>query len=129
VPDPSHPEGGTFYVANQAFEPCPPDDPSVIVEVVLPLRTGGSDAAEVTIERAFDIGIADISGFYYDTDKDHILIISDASNALLELTRDCEVLRGWAFPGDNQEGIAIDPDGFVYIAQDSGGILKLKWRR
>jgi uncharacterized protein YjiK len=129
VPDASHPEGGTFYAANQAYEPYPPDDPSVIVELVLPLRTGGEEIVNVAIARAFDIGIPDIAGFHYDAESDHILIVSDGSNALFELTRDCEVLRGWAFPGDNQEGIAIDPEGFVYIAQDSGGILKVKWQR
>ena len=37
--------------------------------------------------------------------------------------------RAYAFPGDNQEGITADPNGFLYIAQDSGGILKLKWLR
>jgi hypothetical protein len=35
----------------------------------------------------------------------------------------------WAFPGDNQEGLAMDSEGLVYIAQDTGGILKVRWRR
>jgi len=55
-----------------------------------------------------------------------MFIVSDGSNALFEITRDGEALRGWAFPGDNQEGIAFDADWNVYIAQDSGGILKVK---
>ena len=37
------------------------------------------------------------------------------------------MLASYAFPGDNQEGIAVDPAGFVYYAQDSGGIIKMKW--
>ena len=38
-------------------------------------------------------------------------------------------LNAYAFPGANQEGIAVDGEGFLYVAQDSGGIIKLKWHR
>ena len=48
---------------------------------------------------------------------------------ILHLTRSGQVVSASAFPGDNQEGIAFDADGYVYIAQDSGGVLKVKWRR
>lgn len=129
VPDPSHPEGGTFFLSNQGFEFFPAEDPSVIVEVVAPLRSSSDKEATARIVRALHIGVPDIAGFHYDAASGHMFIVSDGSNALFEITRDGEVLRGWAFPGDNQEGIAIDPQGFIYIAQDSGGILKLKWKR
>lgn len=36
--------------------------------------------------------------------------------------------RCFAFPGDSQEGIDFDDDGFLYAAQDSGGILKMALR-
>jgi len=129
VPDPSHPEGGTFFLSNQGFEFFPAEDPSVIVEVVAPLRSSSDKEATARIVRALHVGVPDIAGFHYDAASGHMFIVSDGSNALFEITRDGEVLRGWAFPGDNQEGIAIDPQGFIYIAQDSGGILKLKWKR
>jgi myo-inositol-hexaphosphate 3-phosphohydrolase len=45
------------------------------------------------------------------------------------LTTAGEFLNSWAFPGDNQEGMAVDEEGFLYIAQDSGGIIKTKWDR
>ena len=73
--------------------------------------------------------VIDISGLYYDASRDLIYAISDSHNALLEITPSGETMRAYAFPGDNQEGITVDPDGYVYIAQDSGGIVKLKWRR
>jgi len=129
IPDPVHPEGGTFYVSNQGFEFFPAEDPSVIVEVVAPLRTSSEKQAPAKIVRALHVGVPDIAGFHYDAASGHMYIVSDGANALFEITRDGDVLRGWAFPGDNQEGIAFDPDWNVYIAQDSGGILKLKWKR
>jgi hypothetical protein len=130
VPDPAHPEGGTFYVANQGFALHPAEDPSVIVEVVAPLKSGrGRRDLEAKIMRALHVGVIDIAGFHYEAGADRVLLVSDGNNALFEMTREGEILRGWAFPGGNQEGLALDPGGFVYIAQDHGGILKLRWVR
>jgi glucose/arabinose dehydrogenase len=36
------------------------------------------------------------------------------------------IVREYAFIGDSQEGIARDGDGYLYITQDSGRILKVK---
>ena len=41
------------------------------------------------------------------------------------MTLEGEILQEYAFPGDNQEGLALDGKGYLYIAQDSGGILKM----
>jgi hypothetical protein len=35
-------------------------------------------------------------------------------------------VKQYAFPGNDQEGLCRDEAGFIYIAQDSGGILKIK---
>jgi hypothetical protein len=56
-------------------------------------------------------------------------VVSDSANALFEMTLDGALTRSWAFPGDNQEGIAMDGEGLLYVAQDSGGVIKLKWLR
>jgi uncharacterized protein YjiK len=129
VSDPEHTEGGTFYVANQGFALAPGDDPSVIVEVELGLGTGEGQALEGKITRALHVGVIDIAGLHYDGASGHLYFVSDTTNTLFELTRGGELIRSWALPGDNQEGLAIDQEGFVYIAQDSGGVLKLKWLR
>jgi uncharacterized protein YjiK len=129
VPDAAHPQGGTFYIGNQSFDAAAEDDPSVICQVEVPLRDGGPAGGEAKIVRYFSLGIADFAAFHYDAESDHLYVVSDANNMLLEMTRGGRVVDFWAFPGDNQEGIAMDPQGFVYIAQDSGGILKVRWRR
>ncbi len=126
LPDPGHPEGGVFYVGNQAFTLSDEQDISAVFLMELPLRTR---VGEPRITGYFSPGIIDLSGLYYDPATDRILLISDATNLLLEYSRDHRLLSVYAFPGDNQEGVTVDPDGYVYIAQDSGGIVKLKWLR
>jgi uncharacterized protein YjiK len=66
---------------------------------------------------------------HYDPETGHVLVVADSPNILLEYSAEHELLNVYAFPGDNQEGIAVDSDGYIYIAQDSGGILKLEWLR
>ncbi len=129
VPDSEHTEGGVFYVANQGFESAPPDDPSVIVEVELPLRTGEGRQLDGKLVRALDVGVIDIAGLHYDAASDHMYFVSDATNTLFEMTLEGDLLRSWAFPGRDQEGIAMAPESFVYIAQDSGWVVKLRWWR
>ena len=126
IPDAGHAQGGVFYVANQSFVLSNDEDISALFVVEVPLR---SKKGEVKITGYFEPGVIDLSGLYYDSAADRIYVVSDASNTILEYSRDHELLSIQAFPGDNQEGITVDSDGYIYIAQDTGGILKLKWLR
>lgn len=128
VPDPKHPQGGTFYVANQCMSLDIPDDISAVFEVELPLKDGGAPPSAVRILRYFEPGVPDIAGLYYDAAKGTIFMVSDKTDTLLEFSRDGRRLAEWLFPGQDQEGIAADPEGFLYIAQDCGGIIKIRWR-
>ena len=129
VPDTSHPEGGTFWVGNQSFSLKPKDEPSVVCEVVVPLRSGMARSAEGTIVRAYRMNFIDISGLTYDMQGDHLVLISDTSNLLVELKRDGTILGQYLLPGDEQEGVVLDGLGYMYIAQESGEIIKLADRR
>ena len=115
----SHPEGGTFYMGNQW-------DPSCIMEVLVPLRTTQSEVAEARIIRILPFKMDDPSAMYYDQKTGLLNIVSDADNILVEITLEGKVVKEYAFLGDNQEGITKDKEGYLYIAQDSGGIIKVK---
>lgn len=119
VPNDSHPEGGTFYAGNQEDPPC-------IIELFVPLRTGRDDSPEARILRVLPFKMDDPSGLDYDPLKKHLYAISDADNIFVEITLEGELVREYAFPGNDQEGFAWDDEGYLYIAQDSGGIIKLK---
>lgn len=119
VPDSKNPEGGTFYAGNQW-------DPSMVFELDVPLRTSRAPQAEARIVRVLPCRIDDPSGAYYDSRTKLLNIVSDADNILYEVTLEGRIVRQYAFPGDNQEGLCRDDQGYLYIAQDSGGIIKIK---
>ena len=129
VPDASHPEGGTFWVGNQSFSLKPKDEPSVICEVTVPLRSGTARDAAGTIINAYRMNFIDISGLAYDAQGDHLVLISDASNLLVELKKEGSILGQYLLPGDEQEGVVLDGLGYMYIAQENGAIIKLADRR
>jgi hypothetical protein len=129
VADSNHPQGGTFFVTNQGFDLDNNEDPSAIFELEVPLRPGSASDTVAKVVRYFSVGVIDLSGLFYDAISGHLYVVSDATNTLFEVTRQGKIVQAYAFPGENQEGIAVDANGFLYIAQDSGGIIKVKWNR
>lgn len=125
VPDPGHAQGGLFYVANQSYSLTSEQDISAVVQVELPLRT---QQGQAEIRGYFYPGVIDLAGLHYDSQTGQLMVISDATNTLLTYSLDHTLVSVHALPADYQEGITVDPDGFLYIAQDSGGIIKFKWR-
>ncbi len=119
VPNPRHPEGGTFYVGNQW-------DPPMIMEVLVPLKSSRDAEAEAKIIRVLPFRMDDPADMYYDPLTGLLNIVDDADNILVEITLDGKLVRQYAFLGDNQEGLCRDDEGYLYIAQDNGGIIKVK---
>lgn len=129
VPDAKHRQGGTFYVCNQVFNLKEPDDLSAVFEVELPLKTADKDGLKGRILRYIAPNIVDLAGLCYEQATGRLFVLGDSRNVLLEMTTGGEIKTVYKFPGRDQEGIAIAPDDHVYVAQDSGGIIKLKWLR
>jgi uncharacterized protein YjiK len=119
ISDKEHPEGGTFYAGNQWDPPC-------LMEVFVPLKSSQAETAEARIIRVLPFKIDDPAGMYYDSEKGLLNVVSDADNILVEITLEGKLVRQYAFFGDNQEGLAKDDEGYLYIAQDEGGIIKVK---
>ena len=119
IPDPDHPEGGTFYAGNQ-------DDPACIMEILVPLKSSHAMKAEAKILRVVSFEINDPAAMYYDSKSNRMNVVSDADNLLVEMTLNGKIVKQYAFSGNDQEGLCRDEAGFIYIAQDSGGILKIK---
>ena len=119
VPDLEHPQGGTFYAANQW-------DPPAILEIEVPLNSAEQDQAAARIIRVVPFKIDDPATIHYDAARRVLCVVSDADNIYVEINLDGTLVVEYAFPGDNQEGITWDEEGYLYIAQDSGGILKVR---
>ena len=103
-----------------------PADLSAVVHVELPIR---SRKGRPKLLGYFTPGVIDLSGLHYDPRTGHVFVISDSTNTILEYSREQTLLNAYAFPGDNQEGITVDDAGYIYVAQDSGGVIKFKWLR
>ena len=129
VVDDSHPEGGTFWVGNQSFSLKPDREPSIVCQVAVPLSSTEPTPPEGQITSFFPLSIIDISGLAYDTSRHCLVVVSDTTNLLVEVTRDGTVLRQHLLPGNDQEGIALDQEGFMYIAQENGEVIKIEDRR
>lgn len=115
VPDDSDSEGGLFYIANQSYSLTDNNDLSAVLVTKLPLRNVENDPKICACIRP---GVIDLSGLHYEPSSDHIFVISNASNTLLEYSRHNRLVRGFALPGDIQKGITFDNAGFVYTVDD-----------
>jgi uncharacterized protein YjiK len=128
MPDPDHPHGGTFLVANQAFDLNNPQDISAVFEVEAPLNDSSDKPSACKLLRQFSLGATDLSDLHYDAARNRLYVISDANNLLFVTTPDGQVQAKYTdLPCADQEGIAFDDAGSMYIAQDSGGIVKIEW--
>jgi uncharacterized protein YjiK len=119
IPDREHPEGGSFYLGNQWDPPC-------VMEVHVPLKSCQEKVCEAHILRVLPLKMDDPAAMYFDFRSGLLNIVSDADNILVEIDLSGKIIREYAFLGDNQEGITIDEEGYLYIAQDSVGIIKVK---
>ena len=126
VPDANHPEGGTFFVTNQSFTLEPDGEKSVVVQIEVPLRSRSAQTGRARILRFFSLGVIDLSGLHYERSTGHLYVISDATNTLYEIDLEGRCHRALALPGNDQEGLALDDEGYMYIAQDCGGVIKIK---
>lgn len=119
IEDESHPEGGTFYIGNQWDPPC-------VMEVYVPLISCREKESSARILRVLPLEMDDPAAMFFDSKTGLLNVVSDADNILVEITLDGEIVREFAFPGEDQEGIARDDGGDLFIAQDSGRILRVK---
>lgn len=119
VPDEDHPEGGTFYAGNQWDPPC-------IMELWVPLKSSRAESSEARILRVVPFKLDDPAAMYYDPRTGLLNVVSDADNILVEITLDGRLVNEYAFLANDQEGLARDDEGYLYIAQDTGGIIKVK---
>ena len=126
VPDDSHPEGGTLFVVNRSPKAKDLDDPPLLLEFELPLSSNSNDELEGAILSATRLAVTHLSGLHYDPRADRLLAVSDDNKIMIELTRQGELTNASKLPAEDPEGIAIDDDGVLYIAQDSEGIIKFQ---
>ncbi len=110
----------TFALVNQSKELEGPD-PSLVL--LVEVDEVGQEPARII--RHFSLGVTGLSDITYDPAAERFLVISDSENVALLANLAGRVLNQYPLAGKDQEGITLDADGFLYIAQDSDkGLLK-----
>ena len=120
VADAAHPQGGTFYVVNQATANASKKELSAVIELELPIRTGEPTKKGVfkgRIVRAFASDVPGLSGIHFDATTKHLWVLSDTANLVMEMNLDGDIVHRYGVPGDSQEGIT-GALGTLYIVED-----------
>ncbi len=68
-------------------------------------------------------GIDEVNGITYAPTLDRLLVAADRQDTLVALGLDGQPLAQLDLPGDQQEGVAVDADGTLWVADDEGGSL------
>jgi len=112
VPDAANPEGGLFYAGLQAD--------GRIFQFQLPIATSTTSTAVAHVGTIAALGgVTDISALHYDSAAGVLYAGYDSANLLRAMTPDGALLKEWALPGSNQEGLALDGDR-LYVGEDYG---------
>ena len=118
-PDPSRPGGGIIYLAHQRA-------PAVIVGVAFDTGAGGTIDAGAVVSRWNITGYDDLTAISYVPSVDRMVVIADSQDRLLVLGSDGSVESEVPVPGEQQEGLAFDGSGALWIADDKDkSVLRL----
>jgi uncharacterized protein YjiK len=111
-PDPAQPGGGLYYLAHQ-------HSPASVVALAFDPNTAPQTlgAAQV-VTRWLLSTYKDLTAITYAPTVDRLLVISDAADRLLVVRPDGSVEVELPLPGQQQEGIALDPEGTLWVADD-----------
>ena len=110
-----------IYASNQSNKPYPNEDSSVIV--ILDYE----DKKKLKIKDIIDHGYKDIAGLCFY--KDYLYLVSDKGNLLIKYDINLKkIIKEYKLPKKYaQEGITFDNQGNLYIADDKGQIIKMKF--
>jgi uncharacterized protein YjiK len=115
----ARPGGGVFYLTHQR-------QPALVVAVAFdPLAPPARLDARAVVARFRVKGYKDLTAVTWSSELERLLVIGDNEDRLVVLkedgTREAEI----PLPGLQQEGLALDDSGRLWVADDRGGVLRL----
>jgi uncharacterized protein YjiK len=117
--DPEQPGGGSFFLVHQR-------KPARLVALSFdpagPARTIG--AADVTARHALK-PYEDLTAVAWSETLGRLLVIAESDDRLLLVSPAGTITGTWPLPGSRQEGLAFDPEGALWIADDQKGLFKI----
>jgi uncharacterized protein YjiK len=115
--DRGQPGGGVFYLARQI-------PPHVIVGIAFdPERSPSGPLAPQVVSR-WPVSRAELRSAFFEPSLERFLVISKKGLTLVGLDGSAE--KTMALPGEQPEGVCLDDDGTMWVADDpAGALLKL----
>jgi uncharacterized protein YjiK len=117
--DKEQPGGGSFFLVHQRR-------PARLVELTFdpagPARTIG--AADVVARHALK-PYEDLTAVSWNEPLARLLVIAESDDRLLLVSPAGTVTGVWPLPGGRQEGLAFDPQGALWIADDRQGLFRI----
>jgi uncharacterized protein YjiK len=113
------PGGGVFHVVHQS-------KPARLVTLAFdptgPARTLG--AADVLARHALK-PYGDLTAVAWSDALGRLLVVAEADDRLLVVSPDGTIDAALALPGGQQEGLTLDPEGALWVADERLGLLRL----
>jgi uncharacterized protein YjiK len=113
------PGGGTFYLVHQRR---PARMVALTFDPTGPARTIG--AADVVARHALK-PYEDLTAVVWSEPLGRLVVIAESDDRLLLVSPAGTITGTWALPGGRQEGLAFDPVGTLWIADDLQGLFKI----
>ena len=118
-PDASRPGGGIIYLSHQRA-------PAVVVGVAFDTGSNATIDAAAVVSRWTITGYDDLTAVTYVPSIDRLVVIADSQDRMLVLGPDGAVEKEIPIPGEQQEGLAFDGSGAMWIADDKDkSVLRL----
>jgi uncharacterized protein YjiK len=119
-PEDGLPSGGVFYLAHQR-------DPAMLIAITLDVTgTATTVGADAVVGRWPLPGHGDITAVTFVPALGRMVVVADKEDQLLVIGDDGSVLSLIPLPGQQQEGVAVDPAGNLWIADDQDkSLLKM----
>jgi uncharacterized protein YjiK len=117
--EPDLPGGGAFYLVHQRK---PARLVSLSFDPAGPVRPLGS--ADVNARHALK-PYEDLTAVAWNDTLAGLLVIAESEDRLLLVSPAGSIRASWMLPGDRQEGLAVAPDGALWVADDRQGLFKL----
>lgn len=112
--DRGQPGGGVFYLARQI-------PPRMIVGIAFdPERTASGPLAPEVVSR-WRVSRAELRSAFFAPSLERLLVISKKGLTLVGLDGSAE--KTMSLPGEQPEGVCLDDDGTMWVADDPGGAL------
>lgn len=119
-PEAGRPGGGIFYLVHQR-------DPAMLVALTIDVTAhGGTVGADSVLARWPFAGSGDVTAVTWSPALQRVLLVADKEDALVVLRNDGSAESSLPLPGQQQEGVALDGAGNLWVADDQDkSLLKM----